>query len=72
MFIDSRRKDCSFVANVLPTRFLNISVLPSFENLSPVLEVLLEMLLGRNNIAADMLVTLGNRRDYADSYLLDV
>jgi hypothetical protein len=29
-------------------------------------------LLGRNNIAADMLVTLGNRRDYADSYLLDV
>jgi len=58
MFIGSRWKDCSFVANVLPTRFLNACVLPAFENLSPVLEVLLEMLLGRNNIAADMLVTV--------------
>jgi len=69
LFIDSRWKDCSFVANVLPTRLLNISVLSAFENLSPVSEDLLEMLLGRNNIAADMLVTLGNHRDYADSYL---
>jgi hypothetical protein len=33
-------------------------LLPAFENLSPVLEVLLEMLLGRDNIAADVLVTM--------------
>jgi len=58
MFIDSRWKECSFVANVLPTRFLNVPVFPALANLSPVLEILLEMLLGRNNIAADMLVTL--------------
>jgi hypothetical protein len=49
---------CQRVANVLPTRFLNISVFTTSANLSPVLEVLLEMLLGRNNIAADVLVTL--------------
>lgn len=60
MFIDSRWKYCSFVANLLPTRFLNVCVLPAFENLSPFLEDLLEMLLGCNNIAADVLVTMAN------------
>jgi len=58
VFIDSRWKYCSFVANVLPARFLNVCVLPVIENLSSVLEDLLEMLLGRDNIAADMLVTM--------------
>ena len=70
MLIDSRWS--SSVANVLPARFLNISVLTAYENLAPVLEVLLEMLLGRNNIAADMLVIFGNHWDYANFYLLDV
>ena len=35
-----------------------MSVLPAFENLSPVLEVLLETFLGRDNFTAGKLVAL--------------